>query len=376
MRIYPKLFNLVFRRMDAEQAHHLGFGAIKAVGALPAGTGLALLERLFPAHDAVLKQTVFGVEFPAPFGLAAGFDKNAEGIDALAALGFGWVEIGTVTGQGQPGNEQPRLGRLIADRAVVNRMGFNNAGAEEVARRLKRRVAKPERWDKVPPVVGVNIGKTKNVPEDEAATDYVASTKLLAPYADYLVVNVSSPNTPGLRNLQAVEVLRPLLKAVRAAADEAVPGRHVPLLVKIAPDLADADVDAVADLALELRLEGIIATNTTIGREGLKSAPDKIEAAGGGGLSGAPLKTRSVEVLRRLRSRTEGKLVLISVGGVETVNDAWQRLVAGADLVQGYTGFIYEGPAWASRINRGIAAKVRSGGYTNLRDAIEAARVS
>ena len=376
MRIYPKLFNLVFRRMDADQAHHLGFGAIKAVGALPAGTGLALLERLFPAHDAVLKQTVFGVEFPAPFGLAAGFDKNAEGIDALAALGFGWVEIGTVTGQGQPGNEQPRLGRLIADRAVVNRMGFNNGGAEEVARRLKRRVAKPERWDKVPPVVGVNIGKTKNVPEDEAATDYVASTKLLAPYADYLVVNVSSPNTPGLRNLQAVEVLRPLLKAVRAAADEVVPGRHVPLLVKIAPDLADADVDAVADLALELRLEGIIATNTTIGREGLKSAPDKIEAAGGGGLSGAPLKTRSVEVLRRLRSRTEGKLVLISVGGVETVNDAWQRLVAGADLVQGYTGFIYEGPAWASRINRGIAAKVRSGGYTNLRDAIEAARVS
>ena len=159
------------------------------------------------------------------------------------------MEIGTVTGQGQPGNEQPRLGRLIADRAVVNRMGFNNGGAEEVARRLKRRVAKPERWDKVPPVVGVNIGKTKIVPEDEAATDYVVSTKLLAPYADYLVVNVSSPNTPGLRNLQAVEVLRPLLKAVRAAADEAVPGRHVPLLVKIAPDLADADVDAVADLA-------------------------------------------------------------------------------------------------------------------------------
>ena len=376
MRIYPKLFNLVFRRMDAEQAHRLGFGAIRAVGALPAGTGLALLERLFPAHDAVLKQTVFGVEFPAPFGLAAGFDKNAEGIDALAALGFGWVEVGTVTGRGQPGNEQPRLARLIADRAVVNRMGFNNGGAEEVARRLKRRVAKPERWDKVPPVVGVNIGKTKVVPEDEAATDYVISTKLLAPYADYLVVNVSSPNTPGLRDLQAVEVLRPLLKAVRAAADEAVPGRHVPLLVKIAPDLADADIDAVADLALELRLEGIIATNTTIGREGLKSAAEKVSAAGGGGLSGAPLKERSLEVLRRLRSRTEGKLVLVSVGGVETVNDAWQRLVAGADLVQGYTGFIYEGPAWASRINRGIAAKVRAGGYTNLRDAVEAARVS
>ena len=376
MRIYPKLFNLVFRRMDPEQAHHLAFGAIRAVGALPAGTGLALLERSFPVWDAVLKQTVFGVDFPAPFGLAAGFDKNAEGIDALAALGFGSVEIGTVTGQAQSGNDQPRLARLVADRAVVNRMGFNNVGAEEVARRLKRRVAKPERWDKVPPVVGVNIGKTKAVPEAEAATDYVASTRLLAPYADYLVVNVSSPNTPGLRNLQAVEVLRPLLTAVRAAADAAVPGRHVPLLVKIAPDLADDDVDAVADLALELGLDGVIATNTTIGRSGLTSSAEKIEAAGGGGLSGAPLKARSLEVLKRLRERTGGRLALISVGGVETVADAWQRLVAGADLVQGYTGFIYEGPAWAARINRGIAAKVRSEGYTSLRDAVEAARVS
>ena len=376
VRIYPKLFNLVFRRMDAERAHHLGFGAVKAAGALPAGTGPALLERVFPARDPLLKQTVFGVDFPAPFGLAAGFDKNAEGVDALAALGFGWVEIGTVTGRAQPGNEQPRLARLVADRAVVNRMGFNNVGAEEVARRLKRRVAKPQRWDKPAVVVGVNIGKSKVVPEAEAAADYVVSTKLLAPYADYLVVNVSSPNTPGLRNLQAVEVLRPLLKAVREAASEAVPGRRVPLLVKIAPDLADADVDAVADLALELGLDGIIATNTTIGRAGLKSAPEKIEAAGGGGLSGAPLKARSLEVLKRLRERTGGRLALVSVGGVETAADAWQRLVAGADLVQGYTGFIYEGPAWASRINRGIAEKVRSEGYTNLRDAVEAARVS
>jgi dihydroorotate dehydrogenase len=376
VRIYPKLFNLLFRRMDAERAHHLGFGAVKAVGALPAGAGTALLERVFPARDPLLRQTVFGVEFPAPFGLAAGFDKNAEGIDALAALGFGWVEIGTVTGRAQPGNEQPRLARLVADRAVVNRMGFNNVGAEEVARRLKRRVAKPERWDKPSVVVGVNIGKSKVVPEAEAATDYVVSTKLLAPYADYLVVNVSSPNTPGLRNLQAVEVLRPLLKAVREAAAEAVPGRRVPLLVKIAPDLADADIDAVADLALELDLDGIIATNTTIARDGLKSAPEKIEAAGGGGLSGAPLKARSLAVLKRLRERTGGRLALVSVGGVETVADAWQRLVAGADLVQGYTGFIYEGPAWASRINRGIAEKVRSEGYTNLRDAVEAARIS
>jgi dihydroorotate dehydrogenase len=372
MRIYPTLFNTVFRRMDPEQAHHLGFRTIRTVAALPGGK--PLLRTLYPANDPVLSSTVMGIEFPAPFGLAAGFDKNAEGIDALAALGFGSIEIGTVTGEGQPGNERPRLARLIADRSVVNRMGFNNGGAEEVAHRLKNRVATNVGGSPLT-VLGVNIGKTKAVPEAEAIGDYVSSTKLLAPYADYLVVNVSSPNTPGLRNLQAVEVLRPLLVAVREAADGAVPNRRVPLLVKIAPDLADADIDEVADLALDLGLDGIIATNTTIGREGLKSAAAKVEAAGTGGLSGAPLKARSLEVLKRLRSRTGGRLALISVGGVETAADAWQRLVAGADLVQGYTGFVYEGPAWASRINRGIAAKVRSGGYTKLADAVAAARV-
>ena len=369
MRIYPHLFNALFRKMDPEQAHHLGFGAIRRAGAAPGG--LAALRRLYPADSPVLRTTVFGLDFPAPFGLAAGFDKNAEGIDALAALGFGWVEIGTVTGQAQPGNPTPRLFRLIADRAVVNRMGFNNDGAAAVAHRLKHRLTlNPGATT----IVGVNIGKTKAVAESEAVGDYVVSTRLLAPYADYLVVNVSSPNTPGLRNLQAVEVLRPLLASVREAADAAVPGRRVPLLVKIAPDLADADVDAVADLALELGLDGVIATNTTIGRTGLKSAAGKVEAAGAGGLSGAPLKARSVEVLARLRARTGGRLALVSVGGVETVADAWQRLVAGADLVQGYTAFVYEGPAWASRINRGIAEKVRAGGYTSLADAVEAAR--
>jgi dihydroorotate dehydrogenase len=375
MRIYPTLFNTLFRRMDPEQAHQLGFRTIRAVGGLPGG--LALLRRLYPADDPVLASTVLGIDFPAPFGLAAGFDKNAEGVDALAALGFGSIEIGTVTGQGQPGNPRPRLVRLIADRAVVNRMGFNNEGAAAVAHRLKRRAATNVGGSRRT-VLGVNIGKTKAVEEADAAEDYVASTKLLAPYADYLVVNVSSPNTPGLRNLQAVEVLRPLLSAVRAAADEAVRGRTVPLLVKIAPDLADPDVDAVADLALELGLDGIIATNTTIGRSGLKSSAAKIEAAGGGGLSGAPLKARSLEVLERLRERIEaqpGRPALISVGGIETAADAWQRLVSGADLVQGYTGFVYEGPAWASRINRGLAAKVRSGGYTSLADAVAAARV-
>ena len=370
MSLYGTLFNVGFRRVDAEKAHHLGFGAIRTVGHVPGGR--VALRRLFPAQDPVLRSTVFGVSFPAPFGLAAGFDKNGEGIEDLAALGFGSIEIGTVTGKGQPGNPQPRLARLVADRAVVNRMGFNNDGAEAVAKRLFDR--RHRTFGPPSTVLGINIGKTKAVEEADAIGDYVASTRLLAAYADYLVVNVSSPNTPGLRNLQAVEVLRPLLTAVRAAADEAVPQQHVPLLVKIAPDLADADVDAVADLALELGLDGVVATNTTIGREGLRSSAEEIEAAGGGGLSGAPLKARSLEVLRRLRARTDGRLALVSVGGVETAADAWGRLVAGADLVQGYTGFIYQGPGWPARINRGLAAKVRSGGFESLTDAVQAAR--
>src|SRR6185295_640038 len=249
----------------------------------------------------------------------AGFDKNAEGIDALAALGFGFVEVGTVTGEPQPGNPTPRLFRLPADRAVVNRMGFNNDGAEVVARRLAGRLASERhRPSGQRVVVGVNIGKTKVVPEDDQAAvlvDYEKSTRLLAPHADYLVVNVSSPNTPGLRDLQSVERLRPLLSAVRRQAD-AVTTRHLPLLVKIAPDLADKDVLAVADLALELGLDGIVATNTTVSREGLVSDPADVERVGAGGLSGAPLRARAVEVLRLLRERVGADLTIIAVGGI------------------------------------------------------------
>src|SRR5579859_3151967 len=265
MRVYPLFFRAAFSWMDAERAHRIGFGAIRAVH----GAGLGRVLERFTAPSPSLRTSAFGVDFPSPFGLAAGFDKEGKCIEALAELGFGHIEVGTITGQAQPGNPTPRLARLIPDRAVVNRMGFNNDGAAAVAHRLKHRLTlNPGATT----IVGVNIGKTKVVEEADAVGDYVASTKLLAPYADYLVVNVSSPNTPGLRNLQAVEVLRPLLAAVREAADAAVPGKRVPLLVKIAPDLADDDVDAVADLALELGLDGIIATNTTIGRAGLKSS--------------------------------------------------------------------------------------------------------
>ncbi|MEV5826708.1 quinone-dependent dihydroorotate dehydrogenase [Spirillospora sp. NPDC052242] len=354
--MYRLLFALVIARVPAETVHHLTMRALRAIQSVP---GLApLLRRLLAPRDPALAVRALGLDFPSPLGLAAGFDKDAVAYEALGAFGFGHVEIGTVTGRPQPGNPRPRLFRLPLDRAVVNRMGFNNAGSEAAAERLRGRGRGT--------IVGVNIGKTKVVPEAEAVTDYVASAQRLAPFADYLVVNVSSPNTPGLRNLQAVEHLRPLLGTVREAADLAA-GRHVPLLVKIAPDLADADVDAVADLALELGLDGVIATNTTIGRDGLRSAPEL--AAETGGLSGAPLKDRSVEVLRRLRARAGDRLVLVSVGGVETADDVWERVRAGATLVQGYTGMIYGGPLWARRVQRDLARRLHGSAFATIEDA-------
>lgn len=289
-----------------------------------------------------------GLDFPNPIGLAAGFDKDAVGFEALGAMGFGFVEVGTLTGQPQSGNPKPRLFRLPKDRALINRMGFNNHGSADAVARLKQ----PHET-----IVGVNIGKTKIVPEEEAISDYVASAKRVGPHADYVVVNVSSPNTPGLRNLQATEKLSPLLAAVREALNEVSPSRRVPLLVKIAPDLADEDVDAVADLATDLGLDGIIATNTTIRRDGLQSSPDEIEACGAGGLSGPPVHDRSLEVLKRLRARVGDELVLISVGGIETPEQARERLDAGATLVQIYTAFIYEGPLLPSRLAKGIAKR-------------------
>jgi dihydroorotate dehydrogenase len=245
-------------------------------------------------------------------------------------------------------------------------MGFNNDGSAAVAARL---AARP-RGSRT--VVGVNIGKTKVVPEAEAVADYVASTERLARHADYFVVNVSSPNTPGLRNLQAVDQLRPLLGAVRETLDAHSPQGRVPLLVKIAPDLADADIDEVADLALELGLDGIIATNTTIGREHLRTDAARVEAIGAGGLSGAPLKGRSIEVLQRLYTRTEGRIVLVSVGGIESAADAWARITAGATLIQGYSAFIYEGPFWCRRLHRGLAARLRASGHATLSEAVGA----
>jgi dihydroorotate dehydrogenase len=345
--VYRLLFRVVLRRVPAEAAHRAGFWLIRVAGA-PGVAGV--LRWWFGPRDPVLRVQALGLEFPGPLGLAAGFDKDARGVAGLGALGFGFVEVGTVTARAQPGNPRPRMFRLPKDRALVNRMGFNNEGAVAAAARLHRRHGV---------IVGVNIGKTRAVPDEEAAADYAASARAVAAVADYVVVNVSSPNTPGLRDLQAADRLKPVLVAVREALDAAADHR-VPLLVKIAPDLADADVDAIADLALELGLDGIVATNTTVSRDGLASSPAEVAAAGAGGLSGAPLRDRALAVLRRLHARAGDRLVLIAAGGIETGDDAWERLAAGATLVQAYTGFIYGGPRWPRRVHDQLARRVRS----------------
>jgi dihydroorotate dehydrogenase len=357
--MYRLLYWLVLSRLPAEGTHRVSFALLRAIAAVPGVR--AMLARTLGPRDPALRVRAFGRELPGPLGLAAGFDKDAKGVAALLSVGFGFVEVGTVTAEGQPGNPQPRLFRLPRDRALINRMGFNNDGADAAATRLAHRTTG---------TVGINIGKTKRVTEDEALDDFARSAQALAPLADYLVVNVSSPNTPGLRDLQAVDKLRPLLSRVRAACDLASPMRRVPLLVKIAPDLADADIDAVADLALELGLDGIIATNTTIARTNL--ATPNPERYGAGGLSGAPLKVRALDVLRRLRARVGTKLVLIAVGGIETAEDAFARIRAGATLVQAYTGFIYGGPLWPRRVQKQLAALVRAAGYETIDQAIGA----
>jgi dihydroorotate dehydrogenase len=337
--MYALLFSLVLTRLDPERAHHLAFTVIRLIPRLGIG---GLVRRLTAPRSSHAVRTL-GLVFPTPFGLAAGFDKDARGIRGLGALGFGHVEVGTITARPQPGNDRPRLFRLIADRAVVNRMGFNNGGAAEASLRIARATAHPAR-----PVIGVNIGKSRVVAVDDAIGDYVSSTRALAPVADYLVVNVSSPNTPGLRGLQEIALLEPLLRAVKTEAGP------TPLLVKIAPDLSDDEVRSVARLVVDLGLDGIIATNTTLSREGLRTDSATVVAAGAGGLSGAPLAARSLEVLRIIRSVVPGELCVISVGGVETAHDVVERLRAGATLVQGYTAFLYLGPLWARQVNRGL----------------------
>jgi dihydroorotate dehydrogenase len=344
--MYRALFALVFKRMDPERAHHLAFLVIRALPML----GVGRLVRRFTRPSPHLTVQTLGLKFDSPFGVAAGFDKEGVAILGLWQLGFSHVEVGTVTAIAQPGNERPRLFRLIPDRAVINRMGFNNHGAAAALARIRPVVARRTR-----PVVGINIGKSRVVAVEDAIADYLESTRLLAPIADYLVVNVSSPNTPGLRGLQEIERLEPLLVAVRDAA----PG--TPVLVKIAPDLTDDEVRKISALAVDLRLAGLIATNTTLSRSDLETSETVVTAAGAGGLSGAPLAARSLEVLRIVRAIVPAEFCVISVGGVETAADVAERLQAGATLVQGYTAFIYRGPLWAREINRALAKLTTEG---------------
>ena len=351
--IYDAVRRLLFQA-PPERIHTLVFGALRGATAVEAAR--RPLRRALGPRDPILASTVFGVRFPGPLGLAAGFDKDGLGLDTWGALGFGYAEIGTVTAQPQPGNPEPRLFRLAQDRGLLNRMGFNNSGAGQLALRLAHH--QPD----VP--IGVNIGKSKITPPEQAAQDYAASARLLGPLAAYVVVNVSSPNTPGLRDLQAVESLRPILTAVLAETS-------TPVLVKIAPDLSDEDVDAVADLAVELGLAGIVATNTTVSRAGLRTP--HVDDLGPGGVSGPPVAHRACEVLRRLYSRVGDRLVLIGVGGIETADDAWERITAGASLVQGYTGFVYGGGMWAKHIHDGIAARLHAGGFSTLSEAVGSA---
>jgi dihydroorotate dehydrogenase len=339
--MYRALFTHVLSRIDPERAHHLAFVVIRNLPVL----GIGRIVRRFTRPAPELGVHTLGLHFDSPFGVAAGFDKEGIAIRGLGQLGFGHVEVGTITAHPQPGNDRPRLFRLIPDRAVINRMGFNNTGAAAAAPRLAKVSARRDR-----PIIGVNIGKSRIVEVDAAIDDYLVSTRLLSPAADYLVVNVSSPNTPGLRGLQELEKLEPLLGAVRDAAGS------TPVLVKIAPDLTDDQVERVAQLAVDLRLSGIIATNTTLSREGLRTRPEVIAAAGAGGLSGAPLAERSLAILRMIRAVVPADFCVISVGGVETGADVAARLDAGATLVQGYTAFIYLGPLWARAVNRELAA--------------------
>jgi len=341
--LYRWLRRLLFL-LPAEPVHSLVMATLRAVCAV--GLGRRLLRWCYACPQADLAREVFGLHFANPVGLAAGFDKDARSVDALACLGFGFVEVGTLTPRPQPGNQRPRLFRLPADRALVNRMGFNNAGVDAAAARLRRRRSRI--------VVGGNIGKNKDTPNERALDDYLVCMRALAGVVDYFVVNVSSPNTPGLRALQEREPLLALLQALQA---ENVASRSPrPILLKIAPDLSDGQLDDVVDIVQHAGIAGIVATNTTTSRAGLRTEPNAVERAGAGGLSGAPLHARACEVVRHLHERSHGRIPIVAVGGIFTAADARAMLAAGASLVQVWTGFVYEGPGIVRSICAGLGA--------------------
>jgi dihydroorotate dehydrogenase len=344
--MYKVFLRPVLFLVDPEKIHHFVFGFLKWSGKIPGVK--PLLRALYCYEDKRLEKRILGITFKNPVGLAAGFDKDAALIDEAACLGFGFIEIGTLTPKPQPGNDKPRLFRLPADQALINRMGFNNRGVLEAVQRLKKRQSTL--------VVGGNIGKNKATENENAIDDYRFCFEALYEHVDYFVVNVSSPNTPGLRALQEKEPLRNLLATVKNLSLSKPTLK--PVLLKIAPDLTDGQLDDVIAIVKETGTDGIIATNTTISREALQTDKTVLEDIGNGGLSGRPLTSRATEVIRYLRAGFGPGFPIIGVGGIMTATDALDKLDAGADLVQLYTGFIYEGPALVKRINRAILSRL------------------
>lgn len=330
--------------MNPEKAHYTAMGLLKGVTAIPGMKGI--MRSLFQVRDARLQRELFGLKFSNPVGLAAGFDKNALWVDELECLGFGFVEIGTVTPLAQPGNDKPRLFRLPKDHALINRMGFNNEGAAAAAQSLSKRKSKV--------IVGGNIGKNKVTPNEEALSDYLKCYDALYSQVDYFVVNVSSPNTPGLRALQEKEPLMNILQHLQQM--NLKQSKAKPILLKIAPDLTNEQLDDIIEIVQQSGIAGVIATNTTISREGLITPKAEVDAIGAGGLSGAPVRKRSTEVIRYLKEKSNNAFPVIGAGGIHSPEDAMEKLAAGADLIQVYTGFIYEGPSIVKRINKRILA--------------------
>lgn len=357
MPIYDWFFRHVLQRVDSERAHQLAIESIRAWGRLP-GALIATDALLRP--PSALQSRSWGLDFRSPLLLAAGVDKNSRAFDGLAALGFGGVEVGTVTNVEQPGNETPRMWRVPSERALLNSMGFPNHGAESQARRLKRR--------RTAAVIGVNIGKSKVVPVERAVEDYRATVRKVVAFADYLALNVSSPNTEGLRGMQTTDQLAELVGGVRAELTEI--GVQIPVLVKLGPDLPDELITDIARAARRIDIDGLIAVNTTTNYSSTPADSEAIaESGGSGGLSGRPLKGRAMEVLGHLHKHSGG-MPLVSVGGVEDGEDVWRRILAGASLVQAHSGFVYGGPLWPFRVNRELARLLVASPYGSLGEAI------
>ncbi|MCF8329693.1 MAG: quinone-dependent dihydroorotate dehydrogenase [Crocinitomicaceae bacterium] len=349
MILYNLFRSLVFL-LPAEKAHYFTVNLLKLSLKVPFSK--LLFKKLFCLESPLIQRTVFGIDFPNPIGLAAGFDKNATCFNEMEYCGFGFVEIGTVTPLAQDGNDKPRLFRLKKDKAIINRMGFNNNGMAEAVENLKRKSPGSKL------IIGGNIGKNKITSNENAIDDYIVSFKALFDYVDYFVVNVSSPNTPDLRALQEKEPLKKILAALQLV-NESYPTKK-PLLLKIAPDLSNEQLDDIVEIMLELKMDGIVATNTTIQRTGLVADDLQVEKIGAGGLSGKPLSQRSTEVIRYIHQKSKGAFPIMGVGGIDSVEDALEKLDAGATLLQIYTGFIYEGPMLNKRINKAILTRLNN----------------